>query len=108
MPVSLTENAIKQIKHIVSSQNLGVVYLRMGVKGGGCSGFSYVLEFDNEKGERDKLFEIEGIKVVIDPKSYLYLNGATLDYVTKGLSSGFVFINPNAKLTCGCGSSFHV
>ncbi len=106
MAVNLTESAVKQVKQLIESQNLQNVYLRMGVRGGGCSGLSYNLELDTEVGQHDKAFEIDGIKVVVDPKSYLYLNGTTLDYVTQGLTGGFTFVNPNAKSSCGCGSSF--
>jgi len=106
MAVNLTESAIKQVKQLIESQHLENVYLRMGVRGGGCSGLSYNLEFDTEVSQHDKVFEIDGIKVVVDPKSYLYLNETTLDYVTQGLTGGFTFVNPQAKSSCGCGSSF--
>jgi iron-sulfur cluster assembly protein len=106
MALALSEKAVKQVKHLMQAQHLDNVYLRMGVKGGGCSGLSYALEFDNELGPHDKKFDIEGIQVVCDTKSYLYLNGTTLDYVTEGLTGGFTFVNPNAKSSCGCGTSF--
>jgi len=106
MALALTEHAVKQVKQLMDAQHLENVYLRMGVKGGGCSGLSYSLEFDNEIGPRDKKFDIDGIQVVCDAKSYLYLNGVTLDYVTQGLTGGFTFINPSAKSSCGCGTSF--
>jgi iron-sulfur cluster assembly protein len=106
MALTLTETAVKQVKQLMETQNLGNVYLRMGVKGGGCSGLSYQLEFDNEIGPHDKKFEIDGVQVVCDKKSYLYLNGTTLDYVTQGLQGGFTFVNPSAKSSCGCGTSF--
>jgi iron-sulfur cluster assembly protein len=107
MPVALSEAAVKQLKSLKQSQNLpDTVFLRMGVKGGGCSGLSYALEFDSEIGPHDKEFEIDGVKVVVDRKSYLYLNGTTLDYVTQGLTGGFTFVNPQAKSSCGCGTSF--
>lgn len=106
MALALTETAVKQVKQLMESQNLQNVYLRMGVKGGGCSGLSYSLEFDNELGPHDKTFEIDGVQVVCDKKSYLYLNGTTLDYVTQGLTGGFTFLNPQAKSSCGCGTSF--
>jgi iron-sulfur cluster assembly protein len=106
MALTLTETAVKQVKELMKTQNLENVYLRMGVKGGGCSGLSYSLEFDNETGPRDKKFDIEGVQVVCDAKSYLYLNGTTLDYVTQGLTGGFTFVNPQAKSSCGCGTSF--
>ncbi len=106
MAVALTEKAAKQVKQLMHTQGLENVYLRMGVKGGGCSGLSYSLEFDSEVGPHDKKFDIDGIQVVCDTKSYLYLNGTTLDYVTEGLTGGFTFSNPNAKSSCGCGTSF--
>jgi iron-sulfur cluster assembly protein len=107
MAVGLSEAATKQVKEMKQKQNLpDTVFLRMGVKGGGCSGMSYMLEFDTEMGPHDKEFEIDGVKVVVDKKSYLYLNGTTLDYVTQGLTGGFTFVNPNAKSSCGCGTSF--
>jgi len=94
------------VKQLMETQNLENVYLRVGVKGGGCSGLSYQLEFDNEIGPHDKKFDIDGVQVVCDKKSYLYLNGTTLDYVTQGLQGGFTFVNPSAKSSCGCGTSF--
>ena len=106
MAVSLSPVAVKRVKELMDRQNLQHAFLRMGVKGGGCSGLSYNLEFDTELGRFDKQFEIDGIKVVVDAKSYLYLNGSTLDYVTQGLTGGFTFVNPNAKSSCGCGTSF--
>ena len=106
MAITVTENAAKQVKELMKAQNLENVHLRMGVKGGGCSGLSYSLEFDNEVGPHDKTFDIDGIQVVCDAKSYLYLNGITLDYVQQGLTGGFTFVNPNAKSSCGCGTSF--
>jgi len=106
MAVHLSEAAVKQVKKLIEDQNLENVVLRMGVKGGGCSGLSYSLEFDSELGPHDKTFDIDGIKVACDAKSYLYLNGTTLDYVTQGLTGGFTFVNPSAKSTCGCGTSF--
>ena len=107
MAVALSEAAIKQVKTLKRDQNLGEeVFLRMGVKGGGCSGMSYALEFDTEKTAHDREFDIDGVKVVVDKKSYLYLTGTTLDYVQQGLTGGFTFVNPNAKSSCGCGTSF--
>ncbi len=106
MALALTEKANKQVKKLLEDQNLHGVFLRMGVKGGGCSGLSYSLEFDSELGPHDKKFDIDGVAVVCDAKSYLYLNGTTLDYVTEGLQGGFTFNNPQAKSSCGCGTSF--
>lgn len=105
--VELSEAAVRQVKELKRQQDLpDSAFLRMGVRGGGCSGLSYALEFDTELGPHDKEFEIDGVKVVVDRKSYIYLNGTKLDYVRQGLTSGFTFINPNAKSSCGCGTSF--
>ena len=106
MALELTETATKHVKKMLEEQKLQGVFLRMGVKGGGCSGLSYSLEFDSELGPHDKKFDLDGVSVVCDAKSYLYLNGTTLDYVTEGLQGGFTFINPQAKSSCGCGTSF--
>ena len=106
MALALTEKASTHVKKLMEDQNLHGVFLRMGVKGGGCSGLSYSLEFDSELGPHDKKFDIDGVQLVCDAKSYLYLNGVTHDYVTEGLQGGFTFINPQAKSSCGCGTSF--
>ena len=107
MALALSEKAVKQVRELKQAQSLPEhVFLRMGVKGGGCSGMSYALEFDTEMGPHDKEFEIDGIKVVCDKKSYLYLTGTMLDYVQQELTGGFTFVNPNAKSSCGCGTSF--
>jgi iron-sulfur cluster assembly protein len=106
MALALTEKASKQVKKLLEDQNLHGAFLRLGVKGGGCSGLSYSLEFDSELGPHDKKFDVDGVQMVCDAKSYLYLNGVTLDYVTEGLQGGFTFINPQAKSSCGCGTSF--
>ncbi|MGH7267566.1 MAG: HesB/IscA family protein [Candidatus Rokuibacteriota bacterium] len=106
MAVSLSPVALKRVRELMESQSLQHAFLRMGVKGGGCSGLSYNLEFDTELGKFDKQFDIDGVKVVVDAKSYLYLNGTTLDWVNQGLTGGFTFVNPNAKSSCGCGTSF--
>ena len=81
-------------------------YIRVGVKSGGCSGLSYELKFDNKLGENDKVFEDNGIKIAVDKKSFLYLAGTTLEYSGGLNGKGFVFNNPNAQRTCGCGESF--
>jgi iron-sulfur cluster assembly protein len=106
MAVSMTPVAVSRIKELMTAQKLDDAFLRMGVRGGGCSGMTYDLQFDNELRKHDKQFEVDGVKVVVDVKSYLYLNGTTLDYVTQGLTGGFTFVNPNAKSSCGCGTSF--
>lgn len=106
--VFLTETAAREIKTIVQQQELDAekVRLRVGVKGGGCSGFSYVLDLTETQKETDEVFEHHGIKVICDPKSLLYLNGTTVDFRDEIMGRGFVFQNPNATSSCGCGSSF--
>jgi iron-sulfur cluster assembly protein len=80
--------------------------LRLGVMGGGCSGLSYSIKFDTQPRERDRIYEFDGVRVFVDPKSFLYLNGMTLDYEETLMRQGFNFINPNSTRSCGCGSSF--
>jgi iron-sulfur cluster assembly protein len=106
MAVSMTPTAVSRVKELMATQKLENAFLRMGVRGGGCSGMTYDLQFDSELRKHDKEFEVDGVKVVVDVKSYLYLNGTTLDFVTQGLTGGFTFVNPNAKSSCGCGTSF--
>ena len=108
MPIELTENAAREVNTIIEQQELDLekVRLRVGVKGGGCSGFSYLLDLTEQERETDEVFELNGIKVVCDPKSYLYLNGTKIDFKDEIMGRGFVFNNPNATATCGCGSSF--
>lgn len=108
-PITLTEKAIAEIGKIKEQNSIPESYgLRVGVKGGGCSGLSYTLGFDAEQREGDKVIESNGVHLFIDPKSLFYLMGTELDY-TDGLNGrGFVFNNPNAARTCGCGSSFGV
>jgi iron-sulfur cluster assembly protein len=106
--VFLTETAAKEIQKIIQDQELDAekVRLRVGVKGGGCSGFSYVLDLTESQKETDEVFEQHGIKIICDPKSLLYLNGTHVDFRDELMGRGFVFQNPNATSTCGCGSSF--
>ena len=106
--VTLTEKAAKEIGNIIAQQELDkdTVRLRLGVKGGGCSGFSYVLDLTETQKDSDEVFEQHGIKIVCDPKSLLYLNGTTVDFKDELMGRGFVFSNPNASATYGCGSSF--
>src|ERR1044071_5072348 len=80
--------------------------LRVGVQGGGCSGLSYNIRFDSHPRERDRIFQFDDVRVVVDPKSFIYLHGMTLDYQETLMQQGFVFVNPNAKKSCGCGTSF--
>jgi len=109
MAILISERAAQEIRTILKQQGLPeeVTRLRVGVKGGGCSGFTYVLDLTEEQpGETDDELESQGVRILIDNKSHLYLEGTEIDYKTTGLGGGFVFKNPNATSTCGCGSSF--
>ena len=109
MPILLSETAAKEIKKIIVDQQLPAeqTRLRVGVKGGGCSGFSYMLDLTEEaKSESDEEIDSQGIKILVDNKSLLYLNGTEIDFRDEVMASGFVFKNPNATSSCGCGSSF--
>jgi iron-sulfur cluster assembly protein len=83
-------------------------WLRLGVRGGGCSGVSYAIEFSDKSRERDHVFEFDGLRVLVDPKSLVYLRGSVLDYEVKLMQHGFKFVNPNEKAGCGCGESFSI
>lgn len=108
MGIKLSDTAAKEINNIITQQELDAekIRLRVGVKGGGCSGFSYVLDLTETERDNDEAFDVNGITVVCDPKSYLYLNGTDIDFKDEIMGRGFVFNNPNATSTCGCGSSF--
>ncbi len=106
--IILSETAAREIKSIIKQQELDAdaVRLRVGVKGGGCSGFSYLLDLTESQKDTDETFEQHGVKVICDPKSLLYLAGTTIDFRDEVMGRGFVFNNPNATSSCGCGSSF--
>jgi len=107
--ITLTERAVKEVRRIFEDQTLPEnTVLRVGVKGGGCSGFSYSLGFDDHLSDVDQVFETEGIKIACDDKSFLYLNGVQVDFEESLMGRGFKFGNPNASKTCGCGESFSV
>ena len=109
MPINLSETAAKEIKTIIKDQGLpeDKTRLRVGVKGGGCSGFSYMLDLtEDDPTDMDEQLESQGVKILCDMKSYLYLNGVEIDFKDEVMGRGFVFKNPNATSTCGCGSSF--
>ena len=108
MAIELSETAAREIKTIMDKEELDAAStcLRVGVKGGGCSGFSYLLDLTENKNENDESFDGHGVKVVCDPRSYLYLKGTKIDFRDEIMGRGFVFNNPNATSTCGCGSSF--
>jgi iron-sulfur cluster assembly protein len=104
--ITVTDTAKKQAIRLMEDEGKEGYFIRVGVDGGGCSGLMYQLSFDNEEKEGDKAFEDNGIKVVVDKKSYLYLIGTILDFSGGLNGKGFVFNNPNAGRTCGCGESF--
>ena len=106
--IIVTESAKKEALRLMKDDNRSNLFIRVGVEGGGCSGLMYKLDFDNKESENDKVFENNNIKIVVEKKSYLYLVGTTLDYSGGLNGKGFVFINPNADRTCGCGESFSI
>lgn len=107
--IQLSESAVKQIKVIRADEKPeATAGLRISVVGGGCSGLSYKLDFQKEPVANDKVFEIEGVRIFVDPKSFLYIKGLTLDYSGGLNGTGFTFKNPNATKSCGCGTSFAV
>ncbi len=107
--ITVSENAKQQALTLIKEANKPAeTFIRVGVEGGGCSGLSYKLEFATEMREGDQVFEDKGIKIVVDKKSFLYLIGTELDYSGGLNGKGFIFINPNASRTCGCGESFSV
>jgi iron-sulfur cluster assembly accessory protein len=106
MPIELTPKAVEKVKEILTRQQPQPQGLRVSVVGGGCSGFSYQMNFENESNGIDKVFEFDGLKVFVDQASLMYLNGTKIDYIETLEGAGFKFDNPNVKTTCGCGSSF--
>ena len=106
----VTPKAVQRIRAVLVKEGISPEEggLRLGVKGGGCSGLSYVIVFDNHPREHDRIFTFEDVRVFIDPKSFVYLNGMTLDYEETLMRQGFNFINPNSTRSCGCGTSFSV
>ena len=107
MSITLTESAADRVKTFLEKRGKGIG-LRLGIKTSGCSGLSYMLEFVDTLNEDDQVFEQHGVKVIVDTKRLVYLDGTQLDFVKEGLNEGFKFINPNVKDECGCGESFNV
>ena len=107
MAITLTESATNRVKTFLANRGKGIG-LRLGIKTSGCSGLAYVLEFVDELNEDDNVFEQDGVKVIVDAKSLVSLDGTELDFVKEGLNEGFKFANPNVKDQCGCGESFNV
>ena len=106
--LQVTERAVKRIRVAMAKEGVSPEEggLRLGVMGGGCSGLSYSIKFDTRPRERDRIYDFDGVRVFVDPKSFLYLHGMTLDYEETLMRQGFNFINPNSSRSCGCGSSF--
>ena len=107
MAVTLTDAAARHVNRYLAKRGQGVG-VRLGVKTTGCSGLAYKLEYVDEIGSEDMVFEGHGVKVIVDPKSLPYLDGTELDFVREGLNEGFKFNNPNVKDQCGCGESFNI
>jgi iron-sulfur cluster assembly protein len=107
MAITLTDSAAKRVDAFLANRGKGVG-LRLGVKTSGCSGMAYVLEFADQLEEDDHVFEDKGVKIIVDPKSLVYIDGTELDFVKEGLNEGFKFNNPNITSECGCGESFNV
>ena len=105
--IHLTESAAQHVANFIAGRGKGEG-IRLGIKTSGCSGLAYVLEFVDETNAHDQIFEQHGVKVFVDPKSLVYLDGVEMDYVKNGLNEGFEFRNPNQKGECGCGESFTV
>lgn len=106
MPVTMTPAAVAKVKEIMNAQEPKPSAVRLGVRGGGCSGFQYSMQFEIEKGAMDKEYDFDGLKVLVDGVSIMYLDGCEVDYLETLEAAGFKFNNPNVKSTCGCGSSF--
>lgn len=106
--LQITDRAVARIRTAMVKEGISPTEggLRLGVTGGGCSGLSYAIKFDTQARERDRVYEFDGVRVFVDPKSFLYLHGMTLDYEETLMRQGFNFINPNSTRSCGCGSSF--
>ena len=106
--IQITDKALGRIRTAIVKEGISPTEagLRLGVQGGGCSGLSYNIRFDSQPRERDRIFQYGDVRVFVDPKSFIYLNGMTLDYQETLIQQGFVFVNPNASKSCGCGTSF--
>lgn len=107
MPITLTDNAADRVKSFLAKRGKGLG-VRLGVRTTGCSGMAYVIEFADDLQEGDTVFEDKGVKVIVNPKSLVYLEGTELDFTREGLNEGFKFNNPNEKDRCGCGESFSI
>lgn len=104
----ISDNAAKQIKHLLQKRDKESLGIRVNIKSGGCSGFKYVIEYASHSNPFEEMVQDKDVSVFIDPKAIMYLIGSTMDFVVEKFQSGFVFINPNEKESCGCGKSFNV
>ena len=104
--ITLSQAALTEVKRLMNVQGVTEGGLRLGVKGGGCSGLSYTINFDEKIGQYDQVYNFEGVKVIVDAKSAIYLQGTQLDFQKDLMGGSFKFVNPNANKTCGCGESF--
>jgi len=104
--ITLSQAAVKEVRRLMNVQGVTEGGLRLGVKGGGCSGLSYTINFDEKIGQYDQVYNFEGVKVIVDAKSAIYLQGTQLDFQKDLMGGSFKFVNPNANKTCGCGESF--
>src|SRR5438045_1608703 len=106
--IQITDKAIARVRSAMEKEGVSVEQggLRLGVQGGGCSGLSYNIRFDSQPRERDRVYDFDGVRVFVDPKSFIYLHGMVLDYEETLMKQGFTFVNPNSSKSCGCGSSF--
>lgn len=104
--IQISETAKDKIQEMLASEGTPDMFLRLGVEAGGCTGFSYGMGFDNEQADNDQVFELQGLRVVVDEESSKYLNGVQIDFKQSAMGGGFTIDNPNASATCGCGSSF--
>lgn len=106
--IQISEKALEKVRIAMAKEGVSPTEggLRLGVQGGGCSGLSYNIRFDTQPRERDRVFQFADVRVFVDPKSFIYLNGMTLDYEETLMNQRFIFVNPNASKSCGCGSSF--
>jgi len=106
--ITLTKKAVDEIQKITTEQNMNSeeIFLRVGVRGGGCSGYQYTMDITDNKQDNDEMFECDGVRVIVDPKSLIYITGTTIDFKDELMGRGFAFDNPSSTGRCGCGSSF--
>ncbi len=107
-PITVTEAAAERVQALIDQRDKPSLGIRVGIRTKGCSGMSYILEYADEENPMDQVVDVNGVRLLIDPKAAMFILGTEMDYVEDALQSGFVFVNPNEKGRCGCGESFHV